>query len=302
MKNELIKSVDLQDLRQIDEENKIDYVDKDFVIASRMENLPYTNEVIRLNFFLVVICVKGKLQLDINGKTHLLEEENALLCLPTVIVSNTLFSPNHEVRMIGFSTQFLQNTLKKEKDTEKTLSYIYKNPIYTTIKEKHYPHLHHYGELILEKIKEPPHRYQKDILNYLLSAFFHEILTEIYRYTEENQDADVGLNRPGYLFRRFMMEVSKDGGIHRTVSYYADRLCYSPKYISTIVKQVSGRTALDWINECAIEQIKHHLKHSDKSIKEIAEEFGFPNQSFFGKYVRAHLGVSPLRYRNMQEG
>ena len=67
-----------------------------------------------------------------------------------------------------------------------------------------------------------------------------------------------------------------------------------------MVKQSSGRTALDWINEYAIQHIKFELKHSTQSMKEIAEKFNFPNQSFFGKYVKAHLGMSPARYRNSE--
>ena len=57
-------------------------------------------------------------------------------------------------------------------------------------------------------------------------------------------------------------------------------------YFPKVIKQACGRTPLDLINETAIEHIKYRLKHSDKSIKEIAEEFNFPNQSFFGKYVK----------------
>ena len=93
----------------------------------------------------------------------------------------------------------------------------------------------------------------------------------------------------------------KDNGIHRSVGYYADALCYSPKHFSKVIKQACGRTPLDLINESAIEHIKYRLKHSDKSIKEIAEEFNFPNQSFFGKYVKSYLGMSPARYRNTKE-
>ena len=98
-----------------------------------------------------------------------------------------------------------------------------------------------------------------------------------------------------------MAELSKDGGMHRSVSYFANQLCYSPKYVSSVVKQVSGRTALEWIDEYAMEQIKIQLKHSDKSIKEIADNLNFSNQTFFGKYVKAHLGMSPARYRQMPD-
>ena len=83
---------------------------------------------------------------------------------------------------------------------------------------------------------------------------------------------------------------------------FADALCYTPKHFSKVIKQACGRAPLDLINETAIEHIKYRLKHSDKSIKEIAEEFNFPNQSFFGKYVKGHLGTSPIRYRSEREG
>ena len=53
--------------------------------------------------------------------------------------------------------------------------------------------------------------------------------------------------------------------------------------------------------EHAMEHIKYKLRNSDKSIKEIAEEFNFSNQSFFGKYVKAHLGISPQQYRDEKE-
>ena len=96
--------------------------------------------------------------------------------------------------------------------------------------------------------------------------------------------------------------LSKDNGIHRSVGYYADALCYSPKHFSKVIKQACGRTPLDLINENAIEHIKYRLKHSDKSIKEIAEEFDFPNQSFFGKYVKSYLAclrhVTAIRKRS----
>lgn len=297
MENGTIKAVDIEDFKQVNQ--MIDYADDDFMVASYMENLPYKNEIVRLNFFLIVMCAEGKIQLDINGKTHLLQTDEVLFCLPTMIMSNAMFSPGHKVRMVGFSTRFLQRMVKKEKDTGNVISYIYKNPIHHAVSgEEKDPRFRYYTELIMSKINEPPHRYQKDILQFLFSALFHEMLAEIHRYAGKMENTETRTNQAEYLFKRFMMELSKDGGVHRSVSYYADILCYSPKYISFAIKQASGRTALEWINEYAIEQIKHQLKHSDKSMKEIAEAFSFPNQSFFGKYIKAHLGMSPARYRN----
>jgi AraC-like DNA-binding protein len=69
-----------------------------------------------------------------------------------------------------------------------------------------------------------------------------------------------------------------------------------------VCKQVSGKTALEWINEYVLIDVRHWLKNSDKSVKEIADLLNFPNLSFFGKYCRAHLGMSPLKYRRELRG
>ena len=83
----------------------------------------------------------------------------------------------------------------------------------------------------------------------------------------------------------------------RSISYYAGKLCVTPKYLSTVCKKVSGKTAFEWINDYVVEDIKYFLKYSNKSIKEISEHQDFPNISFFGKYVKTHLGTSPTDYR-----
>ncbi|MCD8310858.1 MAG: helix-turn-helix domain-containing protein, partial [Prevotellaceae bacterium] len=119
--------------------------------------------------------------------------------------------------------------------------------------------------------------------------------------TNSNQEEPKEVARQvHYIFRRFAEMLSQDNGMHRSVTYYADALCYSPKHFSKVIKQASGHTPIELINKAAMEHIKFRLKHSEKSIKEIAEEFNFSNQSFFGKYVKAHLGMSPAQYRDQK--
>lgn len=95
-----------------------------------------------------------------------------------------------------------------------------------------------------------------------------------------------------------MEALAADNGKHRTLDYYANLFCYSPKYLSRIIKQISGKNALSLIHENAIEHIISELKYSNKSIKEIAIAFEFSNISFFAQYVKKHLGVTPSEYRS----
>ncbi len=298
-----IITVDIDDFKKYKEETKgeyVDYVDDNVIVARNMEKLPYSNRMIRLNLFIIVACIEGKMQLNINKKDYQLQAGEAFVCLPTMIISNMLLSPQHKVSLIGFSTKFLQQTVKREKAAEKALYYLYKNPIFAKSPEektKESQNFNLYYQLIMDKISDPSHRYRQEILGYLFSALFHEMLAGIQKHSDETEETGIEAKRSKHIFKLFMEELTADGGIHRSVSYYADRLCYSAKYISAAIKEVSGHTPTEWINEYAIEQIKYQLKHSEKSIKEIAEMFNFPNQSFFGKYVKAHIGMSPARYR-----
>ena len=79
--------------------------------------------------------------------------------------------------------------------------------------------------------------------------------------------------------------------------YFADRLCISPKHLSMVVKKVSGRTASDWIDDYVILQAKQLLRSSSLTIQEVSRELNFSNQSFFGKYFKKHVGMSPSEYR-----
>ena len=81
------------------------------------------------------------------------------------------------------------------------------------------------------------------------------------------------------------------------MEHYASRLCVTPKYLSAVSKSVSGSTASEVINRCIIDDVRRLLHNPDKSVKEISNELGFPNLSFFGKYVKRMLGMSPKAYR-----
>jgi len=85
----------------------------------------------------------------------------------------------------------------------------------------------------------------------------------------------------------------------RSVSFYAGKLYVTPKYLSSLVKAVSGKTAGEWIAEIVVLESKVLLKSSSKSIQEISVELNFANQSFFGKYFKQHTGMSPYAYKKI---
>ncbi|MDR2084996.1 MAG: AraC family transcriptional regulator [Bacteroidales bacterium] len=83
----------------------------------------------------------------------------------------------------------------------------------------------------------------------------------------------------------------------RTVAFYADKLCITPKYLSSIIKEVTGKTVLFWIHQAIIIEVKMLLKSTDLTVLQISDELNFPNQSFFGKFFKEHVGMTPLEFR-----
>ena len=104
--------------------------------------------------------------------------------------------------------------------------------------------------------------------------------------------------RAKLVFDHFLQLVTDHHVSERNVKFYADKLCLTPKYLSKLVKSVSGRSAPEWIDSFVILEAKNLLRYSEISIKEIVYKLHFPNQSVFYKFFKSHTGLTPSEYRN----
>ena len=132
----------------------------------------------------------------------------------------------------------------------------------------------------------------------LMNYFFQAMLG--YVAYEENLKPEGtlrGSSRDVQYFRHFVRELKKNFRTERSVGFYADRICVTPKYLSSVVRQVSGRGPMQWINECVIVEAKNLLRFSDMTIQEISRELNFPTQSYFGRFFKKHTGMSPKEYK-----
>lgn len=151
-----------------------------------------------------------------------------------------------------------------------------------------------YYQTIREKMSDRGHHYRTNLVKALLLAMFYDMSNVIWRVEQQESKSQT---RADVIFANFIRLLEQHFRQERRVSWYAEQLCITPKYLSEIVKQVSKRTPNEWIDNYVILEIRVLLKNSTKSIKEIAEELQFPNQSFLGKYFKEHIGVSPSQYR-----
>ena len=148
-------------------------------------------------------------------------------------------------------------------------------------------------QLIKTMLRSDKERYRHEIIRTLFTTAFY-IITEI---NQREQPGEMKQGRCEVLFDEFMSLLQQYNKRERNVSFYAKQLNITPKYLSSVVKEVSGKTAARWIDESVILEAKALLKYSGMSIQEIAYHLNFSTQSFFGKYFRSHTGMTPSAYR-----
>ena len=129
---------------------------------------------------------------------------------------------------------------------------------------------------------------------HLLSAFLWQV---DYLCSRNEQSHRESQTREQRLFTDFIQLVSQYAPEHHTIDYYASRLCLTPRYLSSIIKQVSGKSAKEWIDDALVTRIKIDLKHTDKPIARICDDMNFPNPSFLTKFFKRMTGMTPSQYQ-----
>ena len=136
--------------------------------------------------------------------------------------------------------------------------------------------------------------YNRQTVSSLVAALMYHYDGLYRRYSDMLQASQ---SREQTIFDRFIQLVNQHCAAQHQISYYADRLCLTERYLSTVIRQTSGVTAKEWIDRALIVRIKVELMHTDKPVARIADDLNFPNPSFFSKYFKRLTGLTPGIFR-----
>lgn len=273
---------------------KVDYVDGDVAFTDSIGcDLPDPG-LFRIDAIQLVACMKGTLRVDINTREYTLQPNDILCCAPNVLIRHIVGSEDLECKIITLSTRIVRQVINPSSDMRNKIFYINRNPV-LHVGEEGICVFRQYCELLFSRMKETGNVYRKELVASLVSAIVFELLGCLDEYSPTTDNM---LIRQGdLLFKRFIELLTNMKVKDRSVAFYADKLFVTSKYLSKVCKQVSGKTAFEFINELVMEDITGLFKYSEKSIKEIADYLDFPSISFFGKFIKAHTGLSPTEYR-----
>ena len=268
----------------------INYQDDELVLIDNLRDIPDFTAC-KISFNVGLVCLKGKLQFEIGENSVTINCGQALFSHSHVLLTNIMASPDIQCRLVALSDRVLKNILQSQITIWNKAMY----PNHFYILNLSNEHLSLFDTL-LPAFGRADTMLKQEIFVSLIRAGFL-LVCDMFS-THEPKDSNYDrVSRMNTLFHLFLHNISKRKKKKARVSEYAEELCITPKYLTTICRKMSGKSAMAWISEYVTEDIIYYLKNTDLSAKEIAHRLGFENASFFGKFVKSHLGVSPQEYR-----
>jgi len=244
---------------------------------------------------IAVLCTNGSASICINDRNLEIKANDILICQPHTLLEGYNTSFDFKGFCIMLSKDYVYRISMISGGNWDIKVFIEDNPI-LSLTDDEVETFSLYYNLIKKKLANKSGSHRKELLDSLLGSFMFELHDIIERFIELTPPT---FSSAENIFREFIKLLSSSFPKKRDVSYYADALNVTPKYLSAVCKSVCGHTAFDLISKYVVKDIEYMLKKQEKSIKEIVNELDFPNISFFGKYVKKHLGVPPRRYREI---
>lgn len=273
------------------EKVEVDSIDQDFILLDNPILTKIFDHPFKMDITVGIICVKGTMEGYINMKKYSVSGPCLFIILPEQILQYESISDDFSGFFIVMSQRFLNSLFMDLEERFPLFHSVQDNPTIPLDAEKLNALLGYYSMLQRAiRMKDNPHRL--NIVKHLTLAFFYGLVNMHNNILENKKQS-----KKVVLMDNFLESVKINFKEQRTLEFYADKLCLTPKYLSKTIKETSGKSAIDWINDFVILEAKALLKSTNMTVQQISDELNFPSQSFFGKYFKRCVGVSPKEYK-----
>ena len=249
----------------------------------------------------IFYCQRGSVEVSLEGCHYHIKPGDVYIYMASTLVHLLHKSEDAEGIMVEVDFYYILPIVNKVINVESQL-FMRKNPCVSFSGEQcaHFEYLLNnlWDRINAEDCQKENVQYQHLKLE-LIKSMGQTICYEILNMYFTNQPLQpLQQGKKDVVFQNFMLSLFRFYRKERDVSFYARMQHITPRYFSAIIKEKTGDSALQWIVRMVITEAKQLLEESDLSIKEIADQLNFPTQSFFGKYFKQYVGVSPKEYRN----
>jgi len=280
------------------------YAIKNFIISDKAVALPpmTTDYPFVIDGVVFAICISGSARIKVNFKEYTIEKNSIITIMPTFVIEYLWRSEDLMVEFLIFSVDFLPDVPSSANlDISRS---IIQCPCLSISDEEAKTYLE-FHSFILKQHKRKEHPFRVSMTKALLFSLLVEVGSFYYDWQpDKEKDIDNGnsgtTSHQEVLVSGFFKLLLLHHKNEKSLQFYADKMCLTPKYLSTLVKERTGRTAFAWINEAMIASAKYRLKTTSDTILQISDELNFPNPSFFGRFFKKHTGLTPVQYRESE--
>lgn len=261
--------------------------------ASEMEIFRFPS---RLNALIIGVGTEGETSLTSNLQEFRLKKDSLFIFSPKHILqvqSNNRF----KAHLIVIAPDFLKRI---NIDTKRMMPLFLQFGSLPCMELTHAESqsLRSFISMVEQELKGSETDFSSEIIGGLIAATIYKVGDILTHYLTEHPEVDSPIhNRAEEYFRQFTELLGEHYKHERSVGFYARQLCITPKYLTTLIKRISGKSVSEWIDNYVILEAKTLLKYSNMSVQEIAYYLNFPNQSFFGSYFKRNVGMSPSQYK-----
>lgn len=272
----------------------------DLVVMENLGTIPLGSVCLQ-NHGVLIFCTEGRAQFEYDGNVIQLQKNDFFLYMAHSTVGNILTSSDFNCQQIWFTRDELWNIEIYNLVSLADMSLLKLYPV-VHLTDDDIKLYDSYFQLLCSRMKSSTSALTPYIVRSLLGTMMLELLSIMRRSSEQaaRQGRQEGVNSSIHKKRiidNFMRLVEESDGRIRRVDEFANKLNITPKYLSTILKEVMNRRPSTYILLYTLKAIERRLRFTDMTMQEIANDLKFPNASFFGKYCKEHLGMTPLEYR-----
>lgn len=252
----------------------------------------------RINGVSIMLCVAGQAEIKINFENVTLRSGSLVVLGSEALVEVDNNIPNDmEGYGIFLSPQFINNLNIDTAALDYKRIALKKTPVIELdATERHLINLHLQLLNIHAESSKEENVYTRNAARSLMAATFYQLMNFTSSLIGENAESRPRKRGLTYV-EEFLRLVHENFRSERSVTFYAQKLFISPKYLSLTIKEATGATASEWIDRLVLLEAKNLLRYSGLNIQQIAYRLNFSNQSSFGKYFKHLTGLSPTDFR-----
>lgn len=269
------------------------------IFATMKADFQYSTDFYQINSHelshtcLHLLCLAGEASLVFNEHCyHIVKNDLVVIPMPNRI-KNLAAHANLQVEWFAADYKFLQNLLPSNNYGIGGSISLNQDPI-IKLSDEQAQHLLDDFHRLRERMDDRQLQFYCGLMGSLCLTMMYDI----FEAHAQRDATDIHTDRTAYIVKQLMALLAT--GISRTerdVSYYAERLNVSPKYLSATIKRVTGHSVTSYIDRHTIPILKEYLNDESLSLTQIADMMNFTSLSYFSRYCTKHLGLSPSEYR-----